>query len=464
VAEPRQGYGEPRVPPHNLEAEQAVLGAMLLSPNAVTSVLEILNGHDLFYRDAHQRVFDAIRHLVERNQPSDVLAVSNLLETRGQLETVGGRFFMTDLVNAVATTANAEYYAGIVAEKALRRQLIRAGGEVSALGFDEEDDIAAVLELAEQKVFSVAQHRGGKDSEHIEPSLLRAYDAIERRFEHSGVITGTHTGFYDLNQVTTGFQPGNLIILGARPGMGKTSFALSVARQAAGGDPSQNIEGKPVIVFSLEMSADELSQLLLCGEARLNSQNIKKGIVADHEWAHLVEAVNRLIELPLYIDDTPSISVLEVKSKCRRVMARNNLDQLGLIVIDYLQLMKGGGVRSSDNRATEVSYISRALKELARELECPVMALSQLSRASEQSKDKKPMLSHLRESGSIEQDADLVMFIHRDDYYNPETSELKNQAEIIIAKNRHGPTASTMLYFHKEFTLFDNLEIPGGGY
>lgn len=439
---------------------------MLISPDAVSSVLEILDGQDQFYRDGHQRVFEAIRHLMERNLPVDVLSVAEVLETRGHLEAVGGHLFLADLSQAVATTANAEYYARIVADKALRRQLIRAGGEVSALGFDEEQDTGLVLEQAEQKVFAVAQHRAGKDTEHIEPSLLRAYDAIEKRFEQSGIITGTHTGFYDLNQITAGFQPGNLIILGARPAMGKTSFALSVARHAAGGDPTQNILGKPVMVFSLEMSSDELSQRMLCGEARLNSQNIKKGIVAEHEWAQLVEAVNRLIELPLYIDDTPSISVLEVKSKCRRVMARNNIDQLGLIVIDYLQLMEGRAMRgrNSDNRATEVSYISRALKELARELECPVVALSQLSRASEQSKDKKPMLSHLRESGSIEQDADLVMFIHRDDYYNPETSELKNQAEIIIAKNRHGPTGSVMLYFHKEFTMFDNLQTPAGGF
>lgn len=449
-----------RVPPQNLEAEQNVLGAMLLSADAVTKVLEIIHTPEVFYRQSHQIIYKAICDLTERGEPVDLITVSNHLEAQGKLDDVGGRLHLADLYNSIGTVANAEYYARIVVDKAMRRGLIRVGAEVTELGYQDDQDTEHLIDQAEQKVFELASGRQTSEYSHIEPILHKVFEQAEMRFTHQGTVVGTPTGFYDVDNRLAGLQPGALIILGARPAMGKTSFAMSLARNAAAG--TAEVPGKPVILFSLEMSREELVMRLLSSEARVNMQRLKTGFLSDDDWPKLLQAIGRLQEWPIYLDDTAAISVMEVRSKCRKLMSELGTE-LGLVVIDYLQLMESHASsrnRTIDSRAMEVAYISRSLKALARELRCPIMALSQLSRASEQSKDKKPMLSHLRESGSIEQDADIVMFIHRDDYYN-EMSELKNQAEIIIAKNRNGPTGSVMLYFHKEFTLFDNLYTPG---
>ncbi|MBM3269645.1 MAG: replicative DNA helicase [Candidatus Sericytochromatia bacterium] len=449
-----------RVPPQNLEAEQNVLGAMLLSADAVNRVLEILKVSEVFYRKSHQVVYDAIRALAERNEPVDLVTVSNYLEANGRMEEVGGRLHLADLYNAVATPANAEYYGRIVLDKALRRALIRVGANITELGYQDDEDVETLIDKAEQVVFDLGQRRTSEDYTHVEPVLVQVFEKAEQQAQQQGVVVGTPTGFYDLDKLLAGMQPGNLVIMGARPSMGKTSLAMSIARNAAAGSPET--AGRPVIMFSLEMSREELVTRLLCSEARVNMLRLKQGFLTEEDWPKLLQGIGRLQDFPVYIDDTAAITVMEVRSKCRKLMTQ--LDEpLGLVLIDYLQLMDSpqtSRYSSSENRATEVAKISRSLKALARELECPVMALSQLARAAEQTKDKKPMLSHLRESGSIEQDADIVMFIHRDDYYN-EMSEYKNQAEIIVAKNRNGPTGSAMLYFHKEFTLFDNLYQPG---
>lgn len=445
-----------RVPPQNQEAEQNVLGAMMLSGDACVRVLEILKDAEVFYRQSHRTIFDTIKDLAERAEPVDLVTVSNHLERVGKLEEVGGRLHVADIFNAVATPANAEYYARIVRDKATRRSLINVGAEVCELGYEVEQEVEVLLDAAERKVFELSQRRTTNEVQHIEPVLHAVFEQAETRAAFSGNVVGTQTGFYDLDNLLAGFQPGNLIILGARPSMGKTAFGLTLARNAAAGKP--DCPGKPVVVFSLEMSREELGGRLLCGEARVNSQRLKTGYLTDDDWPRLLQAIGRLQDWPIYIDDTAAISVMEVRSKCRKLMSEVGT-VMGMVVVDYLQLMEshsGGKNRAIDSRAMEVSYISRSLKALARELRAPVLALSQLSRASEQSRDKKPMLSHLRESGSIEQDADVVMFIHRDEYYN-ENSDFKNQAEIIIAKNRNGPTGSINLYFHKEFTLFDNL-------
>ncbi len=458
----RAGGPDPmmRVPPQNLEAEQNVLGAMLLSPDAILKVLEIIRTPEVFYRQSHQIIYKAVRELTERGEPADLVTVSNHLEACNKLDAVGGRLHLADLYNSIGTIAHAEYYARIVVDKAMRRSLIRVGSEVTELGYQDEQDTEHLVDQAEQKVFELGNGRQTSEYTHIEPILHKVFENAENRFTHQGAVVGTPTGFYDLDNLLAGFQPGALIILGARPAMGKTSLAMSLARNSACG--TADIAGKPVIVFSLEMSRDELVMRMLSSEARVNMQRLKTGFLSDDDWPKLLQAIGRLQEWPIYLDDSAAISVMEVRSKCRKLMSEIGTD-IGLVVIDYLQLMDSHANtknKAIDSRAMEVAYISRSLKALARELRCPIMALSQLSRASEQSKDKKPMLSHLRESGSIEQDADVVMFIHRDDYYN-EMSEFKNQAEIIVAKNRNGPTGGVMLYFHKEYTLFDNLYTPG---
>ncbi len=452
-----------RIPPQNQDAEQNVLGAMLLSSEAVGRVAEILQMPGAFYRQSHQVVFEAIRDLFERGHPVDLVTVAEFLESRSKLDEVGGRLFLADLANSVATAVNVEYWARIVAQKAILRALINAATEIQALAYAEDEDVEVVLDEAEKKIFEVAQRRSAQDLAHIERMLHDAFVKIEHRFEQQGDLTGTPSGFYDLDSMTAGFQPGNLVIVGARPAMGKTSFAMSLAQHAATG--SGGVPGRPVVIFSLEMSREELVMRMLCSEAMVNSQRVKTGMLTEEDWPKLGQAVGRLADLPVYIDDTSQISVMEVRSKCRRLMAELG-GELGLIVIDYLQLMEARASSKSkqiDNRTNEVSYISRSLKALARELKCPVLALSQLARASEQSKDKRPLLSHLRESGAIEQDADIVMFIHRDDYYN-EDSEFRNQAEIIVAKHRNGPTGTVNLYFHKEFTRFASLAAPQGGF
>ncbi|MGE5708526.1 MAG: replicative DNA helicase [Bacteroidota bacterium] len=433
-----------RLPPQNIEAEQSVLGAMLLAPDAVGRVIELLHAES-FYRTAHQKIYETIKELFEKGEPSDLITVSDLLRGKEQLEEIGGMGYLAELAGSIPTAANVEYYARIIEEKALRRELIKSGTEIVGLGYDESIEVAKSLDQAEQLILDIAQKRRSNDLVHIKDILHESYETISQRYEQQDSLTGVPSGFYDLDHLTAGLQPSDLIILAARPAMGKTAFCLNLAQNVA-------TAKMPVAVFSLEMSKEQLVQRLLCAEAGIDAHRLKTGYLAESDWPRLTEAIGKLAEAPLYIDDTASISALEIRSKCRRLKTENK-GQLGLVVIDYLQLMEGSG---NENRVQEISQISRSLKGLARELHAPVIALSQLSRAVESRTDKRPMLSDLRESGSIEQDADIVIFIYRDEYYNPE-SAAKNIAEIIIAKHRNGPTGKVELFFKKECTRFESL-------
>ena len=434
-----------RLPPQNLEAEQSLLGAMLVAPDAVGRVMEITRTHS-FYRTAHQKIYQAISELFEKGEPSDLITVADLLGGKEQLEEVGGMAYLAELAGSISTAANVEYYAKIIEEKAIRRELIRGGTEIVALGYDERMEVAKSLDQAEQMILKIAQVRRSTELVHIKEVLHDSYETISARYEQKESVIGVSSGFYDLDHITSGFQPGDLIILAARPSMGKTAFCLNLAQHVA-------LAKHPVAVFSLEMSKEQLVQRLLCSEAGIDAHRLKTGYLAENDWPRLTEAIGKLADAPLYIDDTASVSCLEIRSKCRRLKTECK-GKLGLVVIDYLQLMEGKG---SENRVQEISQISRSLKSLARELQAPVIALSQLSRAVESRPDKHPMLSDLRESGSIEQDADIVLFIYRDEYYNPE-SAAKNLAEIIIAKHRNGPTGKVELFFKKECTRFESLQ------
>lgn len=434
-----------RVPPQNIDAEQSVIGALLISPDAIGRVTEILRPQS-FYRTAHQKIFEAVLTLSERGEPADLITVSNYLKTQEQLEEVGGMGYLAELAGSIPTAANVEYYSKIIEEKSLRRELIKSGTEIVGLGYDETTEVSANLDKAEQSILAISQSTRTTDLTHIKEVLQDSYEMISKRYEQQDSLTGVPTGYYDLDSKTAGLQPSDLIILAARPAMGKTAFCLNLALNVA-------LKTKqPVAIFSLEMSKEQLVQRMLCSEANIDAHRLKTGYLAEADWPRLTEAIGKLAEAPLYIDDTASISSLEVRSKCRRLKTEAK-GPLGLVIIDYLQLMEGKG---SENRVQEISQISRSLKALARELHVPVIALSQLSRAVESRNDKRPMLSDLRESGSIEQDADIVMFIYRDDYYNQD-SPAKNIAEIIIAKHRNGPTGAVELFFKKECTKFENL-------
>ncbi|MBC7545713.1 MAG: replicative DNA helicase [Candidatus Sericytochromatia bacterium] len=441
-----------RLSPQNVEAEMSVLGAALIDRDASIKVVEALIP-DSFYLQAHQTIFKAILQLHEQGDPVDLITVSNLLRKRELLDSIGGAAYLAELANAVHTTANAEYHAGIVDEKALLRRLIRAGNEIIALAYDPKMAIAGVLDEAEKKIFDVSNRSIGGQLHHIKPLLSEAFEKLEARFENEDVTQdGTSTGLVDLDDLLTGLQPSDMIVLAARPSMGKTAFCLNIATHVA-------VHGKkPVAIFSLEMAKEQIAQRILCGEAMINAFKLRSGQLHEHEWSRLTSAIGRLSEAPIYIDDTSSITPMEMKAKCRRLKAESK--ELGLVIIDYLQLMEGGS-GASDNRVQEISKISRSMKSLARELKVPVLALSQLSRAVEQRTNKRPQLSDLRESGAIEQDADIVMFIYRDEYYNPD-SDHKNTAEVIIAKHRNGPVGTVKLYFNKDITRFQNLSLEPG--
>lgn len=439
-----------RVPPQNLEAEQSVLGAMLVAPEAMARVAEILHG-DSFYRRDHQLIFDAAMALFERGEPVDLITVSNHLRGKELLDEAGGYGYLMELAGAVATAANVEYYAQIIEDKATLRALIRNAGEIVAKAYQEDSPLETVLDDSERLILEVGQRRNIASLQPIKDILHASFEKIEQRYERQDAIMGVATGFYDFDALTSGLQPSDLLILAARPSMGKTALALNMAQNVAMG-------GHPVIIFSLEMSAEQLVQRMLCSEAQVDAQRLKTGYLSESDWPKLSAAIGRLGAAPIYIDDTAGITAMEIRSKARRLKAETK-SELGLIIIDYLQLMQGGkaSAKGGQNREQEIASISRAIKGLARELHVPVLALSQLSRGVESRTDKRPMLSDLRESGSIEQDADLVMFIYRDEYYNKETSTEKNIAEVIIAKHRNGPTDTVKLFFHKELTRFESL-------
>ncbi|MBO9542145.1 replicative DNA helicase [bacterium] len=438
-----------RIPPQSIEAEQSVLGALLISADALVRVSEILKPES-FYRHAHATLYETILRVAERGEPVDLVTVSTDLRTANRLDEIGGYTYLMDLAASIPTAANAEYYARIVEEKAALRALITGGTKIVELGYSQTQKLDETIDEAERIIFDVAQgRRTSKDISHIKDILRDTFETIEHRYENQDNVMGYATGYYDLDYMMSGLHSSDMIVLAARPAMGKTSFALNLAQNIA------KLNNLPVMVFSLEMSKEQLAQRLICSEARINAHRIKTGFLSETDWPKLTEAIGSLASSPIYIDDTPAITVMEVRGKARRLKALEK-KELGLIVIDYLQLMSGGGSSSDGNRVQEISAISRNLKALARELNVPIIALSQLSRAVESRTDKRPMLSDLRESGAIEQDADIVMFIYRDEYYNQESLD-KNVAEVILAKHRNGPVGTVKLFFEKEHTRFENL-------
>jgi replicative DNA helicase len=434
-----------RLPPQNIEAEQSVLGSLLIDPDAVTRVASILKASD-FYRESHKLIYQAIQNLHERDEAADFITVSDELARQGQLEEVGGASYLTYLINAVPTSVHAEYYAHIVERTAILRRLIEAASQIGNLAYEEADDVDDVLDRAEQILFGISERRITRDLIPLRQLLGDYFERIEYLSQHQGELFGVPSGFNDLDKLLGGFQRSDLIILAGRPSMGKTSLALSMGLNAA-----KKYDQK-VAIFSLEMSCEQLVQRFISAETGIDSQRLRAGLVADHEWPKFIQATGLLSELSIFIDDTPALSILEMRTKARRLASEHSLD---LIIVDYLQLMRGSG--RFENRVQEVSDISRGLKALARELNIPVLALSQLSRAVEARQDKRPMLSDLRESGSIEQDADVVMFVYREDMYD-ENTDKKNIAEISIAKHRNGPTGKIHLFFRRERAQFQALQ------
>ena len=433
-----------RVPPHNLQAEDSVLGALLLSRESIGVVGEAGLTEGDFYNPANQHIFDAIRSIYTSSGPVDVVTVSDELRRSGLLDEVGGLERLNDLQNATPSVSGAEHYAKIVMDTALLRRLIHTAGEITDIAFGEPDDVTKAVDIAESKMFAIAEHRAEDSTRPIDQLLNEAMDDLETKFEEGSAITGEATGFDDLDDLLSGLQPSTLIIVGARPAMGKTSFGLGMATHIA------KHSGKPALVFSLEMGHAELTQRILSSEAKVDSTKLRTGRLSESDWSKIGLAVGRL-EVPLYLDDNPRVTVMEIRAKARRIMASHG--GLGMILIDYLQLMGGNGY--SENRQLEVSEISRSLKVLARELEVPIVALSQLSRNLESRQDKRPMLSDLRESGSLEQDSDVVMFLYRDEVYTPDSPD-KGSAEVIIAKHRSGPIGVKRLVFLGQYTRFDN--------
>ncbi|MFU0799972.1 MAG: replicative DNA helicase [Xylanivirga thermophila] len=434
-----------RVPPHSLEAEQSVLGSMLLDKEAVATAFEFLNADD-FYVDAHREIFDAILNIYDRGAPVDLITLIEELRQRGTIEAVGGTKYITDLSMTVPSTANIGFYIKIIEEKSILRKLIKASSEIVKDSYVAQEDVDIILDNAEKKIFDILQRKSTRDFESIKTVLLETYSKIEDMSRNKGKIIGVPTGFIDFDQRTSGLQPSDFVLIAARPSMGKTTFALNIAQYAA------VREKVPVAIFSLEMAKDQLVQRMLSAESNVELQKIRTGELDEEDWLKLVQAAGPLSQAPIFIDDTPGMSVMEIRSKARRLKLEHGL---GMIVIDYLQLMSGRG--KTESRQQEISEISRSLKALARELDVPVVTLSQLSRAPEARTDHRPMLSDLRESGAIEQDADVVVFLYRDEYYNPD-SEKKNIAEVIISKQRNGPTGTLELVWLGQFTKFVNYE------
>lgn len=435
-----------RTPPHNIEAEQAIIGAVFLEPEAFSTASELLMPED-FYRAGHQRIFEAMLKLADRGEAIDVVTVTSALQDSKHLEEAGGVSYLTEVAGSVPTAANIGYYSKIVEEKALLRRLIRTATDIVTDTFSREDEVEDVLNEAEKGILEVSGRKNTGAFKSIKDVLIDVYDNIEQLHQNKEDVTGIPTGFRDLDRITSGFQRNDLIIVAARPSVGKTAFALNVAQNVAV-NTDEN-----VAIFSLEMGAEQLVQRMLCAEGNIDSQRLRTGTLIDEDWSKLTMAMGSLSNAGIYIDDTPGIRVSEIRSKCRRLKQEHGL---GMILIDYLQLIQGSA-SSRENRQQEVSEISRSLKGLARELNVPLVALSQLSRGVEQRQDKRPMMSDLRESGSIEQDADIVGFLYRDDYYDQE-SEKQNIIEIIISKQRNGPVGTVELAFVKEYNKFVDLD------
>lgn len=435
-----------KVPPQNLDAEKSLLGAILIDEEVLANVSETVKPDD-FYDKRHRSIYDAMLRLYERHKPVDLLTLSDELEKRDELDTIGGAGYITELTNTVPTAAHAEAYADIIAQKAIRRRLIKASSEIAELGFDEDANVQELLSRAEADLFAVSDKSLRQDLASLEQILTESFDRIEELHHDKGKMRGVKTHYRDFDNMTAGLQRSDLLVLAARPAMGKSTFALNLAYNIA------SKEKQPVLVFSLEMSKEQLVDRMLADAAGVDAWNIRTGNLSDDDFEKLSTAMGEMAEAPIYIDDTPGVTVLEMRTKARR-QAHNH--PLGLIIVDYLQLMSGSG-RSGDNRVQEVSEISRGLKLVARELNVPIIALSQLSRSVESRSPQIPQLSDLRESGSIEQDADIVMFLYREDYYNPETDR-QHITDLILAKHRNGPTGKVELYFHPERLRFMSLD------
>lgn len=433
------------VPPHNLDAEASLLGAMLLSRDAIADAIEVVTTEN-FYKPAYAHIFDAITSLYGAGEPADPVTVADELDNAGLLEAMGGPAVLVNLQIDTPATSSASRYANIIFERFQLRRLIEVAGEISEIGYSKPDDVVKAIDTAESLMYKVAEGRVADTMAPISDLLDANLDRLEELYERGDAITGTQTGFIDLDELLSGFQPNALIIIGARPAMGKTSFVLNALTNAA-------VEtNRPVLMFSLEMSQLELTNRILCAEAKVDSKNVRDGQLTEKDWSKISHGVGRLAEAPIYIDDNPNLTIMEIRAKARRLKSR--VGDLGMVVVDYIQLMTGRA--GAESRQVEVSEISRGLKILARELECPVVGLSQLSRGLEQRQDKRPMLADLRESGSIEQDADVVMFIYRDEIYNDESPD-QGTAEIIIAKHRNGPVGTVRLAFLPHYTRFANM-------
>ena len=443
LATPIEGIYQ-KVLPQNIEAEQSVLGGILIDNEALHKVLEIIEPND-FYRDNHKKIFLAFLELSENNTPLDIITVTELLQKKGELTNIGGATYLASLVDSVPTTANITHYAKIIKEKSILRSLIAKATDIVNMGFEASEDVAEILDKAEEAIFSITQQRIQTSYYSIKEIIKQTFKTIEELSSKRDSVTGIPTGFVDFDRLTAGLQPSDLIIIAGRPVMGKTSFTLNIAQHAA------TRAGVPVGFFSLEMSKEQLALRMLCAEARINSQKIRSGFLSERDWLRLTDAAATLSEAPIFIDDTPALSVLEIRAKARRLRSEHNI---GLIIVDYLQLMKGKG--RVDTREREISEISRSLKALAKELNIPVVAVSQLNRRVEERENKRPRLADLRESGAIEQDADLIVFIYRDEVYNEDTPD-KGIAEVIIGKQRSGPTGVVKLAFLDKYTRFENL-------
>ena len=441
-----------RLPPQNLEAEQCVLGSVLLQQGALVKIIELVAPSD-FYREAHKNIFTAMVALFEKNEPQDIITVSNLLKDKNKLEEVGGPAYLANLTDIVPVAANITYYAQIIRSKAILRRLIQTSTEIASRCYEEQDDIDTLVDDAEKTIFEISRSKSNQGFQSLSKIIPETFKRIEKLAERKELITGVPTGYDDIDRKTAGLQPSDLIIVAGRPSMGKTALAMNIVQHAA------IFHKVPVAVFSLEMSKEQLGMRMLCSISRVDSQDLRTGYIKDTDWPKLARASGILSDAPIFIDDSPAISVLEMRAKSRRMKTEHNI---GLVVVDYLQLMRGRS--NTERREQEISEISRSLKAMAKELDLPVIALSQLNRSLESRPNKRPQLSDLRESGAIEQDADVICFLYRDEIYNKsEDNPKRGIAEVIIGKQRNGPTGTVELTFIDKFTTFENysrLEIP----
>ncbi|TBV81789.1 MAG: replicative DNA helicase [Desulfobulbaceae bacterium] len=435
-----------RLPPQNVETEQCVLGSVLLQDWAIAKIVEILSPED-FYREAHRNIYAAMEALFEKSEPLDLITVTNALNDSRKLEQIGGPAYLASLTDLVPVAANIVHYAKIVRDKAILRRLIQTSTEIASRCYEEQDDIDALLDEVEQTVFEISRAKSGQSCWPMKSVINATFKHVENLYDRQEHLTGVPTDYYEFDKITAGLQPADLIILAARPSMGKTALAMNMVQHIA------MVHKTPVGVFSLEMSKEQLGLRMLCSVSRVDSQRLRTGLLKDHDWPKLTRAYNMLLDTPIYIDDTPAISVLELRGKARRLKSEHNI---GLVVVDYLQLMRGRS--NTQSREQEISDISRSLKAMAKELNIPVLALSQLNRSLESRPNKRPQLSDLRESGAIEQDADVICFIYRDEIYNKaEDNPNRGSAELIIGKQRNGPTGTVKLAFLSKFATFENL-------